>query len=81
MEFKNVNNFKVWLDKNLKTPYGYYDLNACLEDVWQQHCTNGSTDYELSQYETNSGCPECYDYEIEEIYDEEYDTWETTIIF
>lgn len=81
MEYKNLDKFKQWIEKNLKMPYGCYDLDACLKEVWMQHCSGGSTNYELSPYETNSGYPECYDYEIEEIYDEEYDCWEITIIF
>ncbi len=65
--FRNVEKFIQFLDKNLKCPYGSYDLNACLDELSSDYYQNGCSSYELSSWETKSRLPECIDYEAEYI--------------
>lgn len=78
MNFKNVEKFEKWIKENVKK---YYDnIDVYLDEVIQQHCSNGSNCYELSRIETKSGNSECYYYDVE-IVEIEEDMFETTIIF
>lgn len=91
MEFKNIDVFRKFIEKNLKMPYGCYDLNACIADFEKKVSETGSYSYELGPYETNSGLPECIYFErVDKFFldDEEVDPAEndfdyakTTIIF
>ena len=77
--FKNIDNFESWLTDNMK--FGVIDLNAALEDVLKQYAETGSNNYELASFETQSGNPECYNYDVEESYNEEDDSYEYTFVF
>ena len=77
MEFKNIEKFEAWLNEVAKRPL---DLRAVLEEVRQQYFASGP-EYELRGFFTKSGNPECYNYDVEETFDEETDNGETTIIF
>lgn len=78
----NLEKIAEFFQKNLKMPYGVYDLNACIEDVIVQRGASGCNIYELSSFETKSGNPECYSYEYEYEWDEEYDQLKSeTFIF
>lgn len=61
--FKNVENFEAWIKETLKSDV--YDFNAILDDVEGQYGSSGSPEYELSGFETKSGHPETYSYEVE----------------
>ena len=58
--YKNLNNFEAWLKANVKQYHG--NLEVYLEDLKSQHCSSGSTSYELEPFVTKSGNPETYDY-------------------
>lgn len=89
MNFKNLEKFQTFLEKNLNT--SHVEINICLEDFKKQIGASGGTDYELSSYETKSGKPEIISFERIDRYfldDEEvdpgendFDYAETTIIF
>lgn len=73
MEFKNVEKFDNWLKSILKAED--FDLMAFLEDVDKQYGNTGSTYYEVGRFNTKSGNPECYSFDIEQIHNEDEDTW------
>ena len=76
--FKNVERFEKWLNENAKNYYGlFYEY---LDDVKSQYNETALQSYELSRYETKSGNPELYNFDVQivEVDDDEY---EMIIIF
>ena len=74
MTFKNVEKFEKWLNATVKN---YYDnIDVYLDDVKTQYGATAVQSYELSGYETKSGNPELYDFNVQivEVDDDEYDT-------
>lgn len=78
VEFKNKENFKKWLDENVKAKV--YDFGAYLDDIYNQYCETGRCEYELSSSESKDNLPHLYEYEIKKLYDEKYDCYNITII-
>ena len=78
MTFKNVERFEKWLDANVRNYCGFF--NVYLDDVKSQYDATALQSYELSRYETKSGNPELYDFDVQivEVSDDEY---EMIIIF
>lgn len=78
MTFKNVEKFEKWVKATVKN---YYEnIDVYLDEVKSQYNETASQSYELSRYETKSGNPELYyfDVQIVEVNDDEY---EMVIIF
>ena len=59
--YKNTTALKSWLEQHMKRPY---DLDAVLADVKSQYGNCGSPVYELRGYETKSGNPDTYSYNV-----------------
>ncbi len=57
-KFISKQNFKQFLDDNLKTKN--YNLEAYLDDLQTQYGNTGIAEYELSNKETKSGTTEFY---------------------
>lgn len=66
--FRNVELFEAFLRENLRRDY--YDLDAFLNDVADDHGTTGSCGYELGSRYTKSRNPEHMSYDVEYIEDE-----------
>ena len=77
--FKNIEKFEAFVNENCK--YEVYSLEAYLDDVWSQYSANAAHTYEMSQYETKSGRPELYYFDVEEVQLNDDGDFETTIIF
>lgn len=75
--FQNIDNLIRWLDENLAA----YDLAAVKCDIKRQYDETGSAHYELASWETISGNPECYAYDVEVTHNEEEDSYDYTFIF
>lgn len=73
MKERNIENFKNWLDKNLKSEC--YNFEACLDELETRYCATSNKWYELSKFETKSGLPEIFTYNVEivEAYPGEYE--------
>lgn len=89
MEFKNIEIFEKFIEKNLKT--ACYDIQAFFEELVRHAEETGSNSYELCSCETKSGLPECIYFDrvdkffldAEEVNpaENDFDYAETTIIF
>lgn len=79
MEFVNLEKFKAFLDENVKAEW--YSFDAYLNDLVKDLGSNGSTNYELSPFETKSGRPEIYRYEYRLDLDDDGDVVDERIIF
>ncbi len=88
MNFKNIEKFETWLKENLKASHFYLDL--FLKDVEEKSEGSERESYELNGYETKSGNPCEYYYNVENIYFKDgkevepcsdFDYIESTIIF
>ena len=96
MNYKNIEIFKKWLEKELKAEV--FNFDAYLDDLTNQNDCNGVKEvggkfygeYELSSTETKSGRPELISFEVyfkflkgEEVVDceDDYEEVETTITF
>jgi hypothetical protein len=66
--YTNLDRFESWLKATLKDYNG--NLDAYLEDLEEDYATNGTAHYELNGYETKSGNPDTYFYEVEDNFDE-----------
>ncbi len=67
IKVRNIENLIAFIEKNLKTKTGEYDLNACVCALDKQHGETGLCFFELAPFETVSGNPERIDYEVEEV--------------
>lgn len=77
-QYKNLENLKAWLDSIMKVKP--YDMEAVLDELTTQYGNNGTADYEVAGWETISGNPECYSYDVE-IECDEFENTTTTFIF
>lgn len=71
--FKNVEQFENWVNETVKN---YYDnIDVYLDDLKSQYDDTAVQSYELSRYETKSGNPELYDFDVKivEVDDDEYE--------
>lgn len=62
---KFIKKFKEFLVENVKTKE--YSFEAYLEELDKQHGASGSNEYELSNFESKSGNPELFSYDVEYI--------------
>jgi hypothetical protein len=69
--YKNIERFEAWLKDVCKKYDG--NIDVYLEEVDSTYCANGCADYEISGYFTKSGNPECYRYEVEDVWSEDFD--------
>ena len=78
MNFKNVEKFENWLKTTCRKYSG--NLDAYLDDVERQYSASGAAEYELRGFETATGKPALYwfDVRFEEV---EPERCETTISF
>lgn len=75
--FKNVENFKAWLESNLNdTALKHLDLDfeEYLNDLDESYCCSPSSWFELDKHLTKTGHPEDYSVEVEDEYDDN-DEW------
>jgi hypothetical protein len=89
--FKNLERFKRWYKQNYKGNFENLNWDAVLDEVVEQHFTKGDADYEMSGFDTKSGNPEVYCYDIDYNYDKrkyfsieeatDYGDFERIIIF
>ena len=78
--YKNLERFVEWLKEVAKAEVDETYIKATLEEVDRQWSNTGCEFYELSSFETKSGNPETYSYNIE--YEEnEYGEITITCIF
>lgn len=75
--YKNLDRFIEWLEKVAKAEVDETYINETLKELDKQYCNTGMCVYELSGFETKSGNPETYGYDVE--YEEDEDG-NTTII-
>lgn len=74
--YTNLDRFEAWLKAALKDYNG--NLNAYLEDLEEHYSATGNAEYELKSYETKSGNPDTYRYEVVDTFeddDEENGEW------
>jgi hypothetical protein len=89
--FKNLERFKRWYKQNYKGNFNNLNWDAVLDEVVEDHRTTGDAYYEMCSFDSKSGNPEGYDYDIVYNYDKtEYSSleeameagdFETIIIF
>lgn len=79
MEYENAERFLEWYEENSSA--AFFSEEDVLADVERQYMETGKPQYEMASYETKSGNPELYNYEVEEQVDKELDVWHTRIIF
>ena len=89
--FKNLKKFKAWYKANYKGNFNNLNWDAVLDEVVEAHRTTGDAYYEMCSFDTKSGNPEGYDYDVVYNYDKkeyssleeatEYGDFETIIIF
>ena len=65
--FVNVERFEAFLRDNMRSDY--FDLDACLDELADDHGNTGSAEYELGSSFTKSRRPECCSYDVEYIMD------------
>jgi len=58
--------FEKFLEEYCKTPKDQRDFEAYKEDLSKGYCENSSTSYELGRFETKSGHPEVFNFEVKE---------------
>ena len=84
VEYINTENFKAWLIDVLKPEY-WFDTESVFdkwcESALDSYFNSGSPGIEVEQWYTKSKRPECYSFDIETIYDEEYDSYDYKVIF
>ena len=68
MKYNNLEKFEKWLDEVMPGPY---DFDAVLNDIETQYGNTAAEHYELSRFETKSGKPECYYYDVSITFDDD----------
>lgn len=76
--FKNVEKFEKWLNATVKNYSGLF--YPYLDEVKSQYDATAVQSYELSRYETKSGNPELYNFDVQ-IVEVDDDVYEMVIIF
>lgn len=75
--YKNLESFVEWLKEVAKAEVDETYIKETLEELENQYNNNGCEFYELSGFETKSGNPETYSYNVEYV---ENDDGDITII-
>lgn len=76
--YKNLENFVKWLKKVAKAEVTETYIKETLKELDDQYCNTAMEQFELSKFETKSGNPETYSYNLEY---EENDNGDVFIIF
>lgn len=63
--YKNLEKFVEWLKKVAKAEVTETYIKETLKELDDQYCNTGFEEYELSKFETKSGNPETYSYNLE----------------
>ena len=63
--YKNLEKFIEWLKKVSKAEVTETYIKETLKELDDQYCNTGIEEYELSKFETKSGNPETYSYNLE----------------
>ena len=63
--YKNLEKFIEWLKKVSKAEVTETYIKETLKELDDQYCNTGMEEYELSKFETKSGNPETYLYNLE----------------
>ena len=63
--YKNLEKFIEWLKKVSKAEVTETYIKETLKELDDQYCNTGMEEYELSKFETKSGNPETYSYNLE----------------
>lgn len=80
--YRNLENFEIWLKNILNDKcLDLFNLNVYLNDLDEQYSSNGFSSYEVNSQYTKSGNPECYDYEVEDVFDDDGEFIERVYIF
>lgn len=80
--YRNLENFESWLKNILNDKcLDLFNLNVYLNDLDEQYSSNGFSSYELNHRYTKSGNPECFDYEVEDVFDDDGEFIERVYIF
>ena len=67
-------NFYNFLKNKLKKEYkNGFDFSAYFDELAEKYGATGFPEYELSPFESESGCPELFSFEVEEIEDNDGD--------
>lgn len=94
-KFVNVEIFEEFLKNNLKKYYPenleiFLDelatgtgVKGLFNEEWNEERTTvtGVCDYELSPFDTVSGCPEIIEYEVKSFTEDDGDSWDDVITF
>lgn len=81
-EYINTEKFKEFLIDVLKPEYWWEtEFDKWCESALDSYRNSGSPGIEVEQWYTKSKRPECYGFDIEEIYDEENDSYDYKVIF
>lgn len=75
--YKNLERFVAWLKEASKAEVDEVYIEETLKELEQQQCNNGCQWFELSRFETKSGNPETYSYNV--VYEKNEDGYITTI--
>lgn len=75
--YKNLEKFVEWLKKVTKSEVTENYIKETLKELDDQYCNTAMKEFELSKFETKSGNPETYSYNLE--YEE--DNGDVSIIF
>lgn len=63
--YKNLEKFIKWLKEVSKEEVNETYINETLQELDNQYCNTGMCIFELSKFETITGNPETYQYELE----------------
>lgn len=63
--YKNLEKFVEWLKKVAKTEVTETYIKETLKELDEQYGNTGMEQFELSKFETKSGNPETYSYNLE----------------
>ena len=78
--YKNLERFVEWLKEVSKAEVDETYIKETLKEVDNQYCNKGCEFFELSRFETKSGNPETYSYDIEYVETED-DEIIITVVF
>ena len=74
--YTNLEKFESWVKETVKN---YFDnIQDYLDELEESYMCNGTANYELKGFETKSGNPECYYYDVIDTFeddDEENGEW------
>lgn len=69
MTYNNIEKFEAWVKETVKD---YYEnIEVYLEELEDDYSVTGTPCYEIGSTFTKSHRPECYSYEVEDLFDGE----------